>query len=77
MTCKSVAEQLLDYLDGELTEADTRDFETHLGDCATCRALLATYKKTTSLCRKTLLAGVPKELEDRCLSFLRAKLFKK
>lgn len=37
MTCKLTAEQLDDYLTGDLHDAALRQFEQHLGECADCR----------------------------------------
>jgi len=72
--CKHSAELLLDYTDGALDEDQRASMETHLSACPGCRVLLATYKKTTSLCRKALHAAVPQDVEDRLISFLRSRL---
>jgi anti-sigma factor RsiW len=73
MTCKRAAELLLDYHDGTLDVDDRQELDAHLAQCATCRAFVATYKTTTSLCRKVLSSTVPADIEDRLLSFLRSK----
>ncbi len=72
MTCKRAAELLLDYQDGTLDMDDKGRLESHLAHCAACRAFTATYKTTTSLCRRVLAATVPSDVEDRLISFLRS-----
>lgn len=74
MNCRRAAELLLDFLDGELELAVSQELELHLHACQPCKVLVGTYKKTTILCRKALLAHVPADLEDRLVSFLRSQL---
>ena len=38
MTCVDLDSVVYPYLDGELEEADRKDFEDHLGSCASCAA---------------------------------------
>jgi len=40
MDCKTASELLPLYFDGELDRATSREFETHLDECAECRATL-------------------------------------
>lgn len=40
MNCKSLTEQLYDYLEGELDDARTGQFDQHLGECASCRQIV-------------------------------------
>ena len=49
MTCKEIADFLMDYLNGELGEAKRIIFEEHLGDCADCVAYLQSYAMTVKL----------------------------
>ncbi len=77
MNCKHSTELLLEYTDGTLDEAARVDFEHHMERCAGCRILLATYRKTTTLCKKALHAAVPHDVEERVLSFLRKRLSSK
>ncbi len=56
MNCSDRSAQLHGYLDGELSAADARAFETHLARCENCRrelaALRALRAATTSLARE-------------------------
>ena len=74
LNCKRCTELLLDYQEGTLDAETTVEFEQHMKNCECCRVLLATYAKTSSLCCATLKAVVPKDVEDRVLSFLRGKM---
>src|SRR6478609_5619248 len=49
MTCQEVAEFLMEYLDGRLSEPERRCFEEHLGECPECVAYLETYQETIRL----------------------------
>lgn len=70
MTCRDVAEFMMDYLSGELPREAVRRFEAHLGACPNCVRYLAAYKATVELGRRAFeddeqpatSAGVPEEL---------------
>ena len=49
MTCRELADFLMDYLDGQLPDAQRREFETHLGACPACVAYLDSYHRTINL----------------------------
>ena len=49
MTCKEIADFLMDYLDGELALAKRVIFEEHLGECPACVAYLQSYAMTVKL----------------------------
>ena len=72
--CKRCAELLLEYSDDTLDAEAKIEFESHMQACECCRVLMATYKKTSSLCCAALKATVPKDVEERVVSFLRGKL---
>lgn len=44
MTCKLIAEQLDDYLEGELHDAQMRLVDQHLGECADCQQAVDSQK---------------------------------
>ncbi|GEM_PF-1305100 len=54
MKCRQVQFYLTDYLSGNLSLNDTRDFEEHLAACATCRLLVQEERKLV-----TTLRGLP------------------
>jgi anti-sigma factor RsiW len=74
MTCKEVADFLLEYTAGELPP-DVEDlFEVHLSRCPNCREYVALYRTTVTLARHALDdvdaidAGVPDDLVTAILA---------
>jgi anti-sigma factor RsiW len=76
VTCRELADFLLDYASGELA-SDVRDaFERHLGACSNCREYLALYLKSVELGRHAcayedalaIAAGVPDDLVEAILA---------
>ena len=76
MTCRELADFILDYLDGGLA-ADVRDrFERHLTRCPNCRRYIAAYETTVSLGRRAFddetatpdRTGAPEDLIKAILS---------
>jgi anti-sigma factor RsiW len=55
MTCRELAEFLIDYVSGDLPESTRGVFEAHLAVCRDCRNYLDSYRKTIAL-SKTALA---------------------
>ena len=53
MTCRELADFLVDYLEGSLPEAQRGAFERHLALCPTCVAYLDSYRKTVALASET------------------------
>ena len=49
MTCREVADFMLDYTSGELPVEVRAVFERHLERCANCREYLALYLKSVEL----------------------------
>jgi anti-sigma factor RsiW len=49
MTCREIADFLMNYLDGELTQAEREVFEEHLGLCPECVTYLQTYRITVQV----------------------------
>jgi anti-sigma factor RsiW len=70
MTCREVADFMLDYAGGELADDTRAIFDDHLARCANCREYLALYLKSIELGRRAFVeddalavgAGVPEEL---------------
>jgi anti-sigma factor RsiW len=52
VTCRELADFLMDYLSGELPEAVRVTFEQHLARCPDCVNYLAAYKATVELNRE-------------------------
>ena len=69
MTCKEVADFLLEYTTGELPAEARAVFDEHLRRCRNCREYLALYLTTIELgrrafddARNAVDAGVPEDL---------------
>jgi anti-sigma factor RsiW len=77
MTCRDVAEFLMDYLEGLLPEPQRMCFEEHLGQCPDCVAYLATYRQAVRLARNACFSGAdsaPAEIpEDLVRAVLAAR----
>ena len=69
MTCRELTEFLMDYLEGELPEAQRATFAQHVELCPPCLTYLKTYQEAVDLGRSVcsdasdaLPADVPEEL---------------
>lgn len=49
MTCRELAEFLLAYINGELSPAETSEFDRHMKVCPACVKYVDSYKKTIHL----------------------------
>jgi anti-sigma factor RsiW len=49
LACQEVVELVTDYLEGALSPADHRRFETHLAGCPHCTEYLAQMRETITL----------------------------
>ena len=54
ITCQQLIDFIGAYLDQELSQDESSEFERHLAVCPSCVAYLSTYRKTVTLAR---LAG--------------------
>ena len=61
MDCKDLAEFLMNYLDGELTEVQRAEFEAHLEICPSCIDYIESYERTIRL-GKECEAATPREM---------------
>ncbi len=75
-SCKDSIALLLEYLDGNLSDEVRARLATHLGDCTPCEEFLRSYRATPGLCKKALVARVPKSVADKLTSFLKEELKK-
>ena len=74
MTCRELIDILDDYLDGTLPDDIRSGLESHLADCAPCRAYLATYRKTREIGTAATRVEMPDEMRARLRRFLSDKL---
>ena len=49
MTCRELIDFLMEYLGGELPEAERSEFDRHLSLCSPCVAYLNSYQETVKL----------------------------
>jgi anti-sigma factor RsiW len=73
-TCKNSIHALLEYVDGELSEAEAMQLREHLQGCTPCVDFLQTYRATPKLARRALVDEMPGELANKLKAFLRSKL---
>ena len=69
MTCREIADFLMQYLDGELPRKQRATFESQLANCPACRMYLESYERTATLARSSkspaddsITESVPDEL---------------
>jgi anti-sigma factor RsiW len=74
--CRRLVDLLGDYVDDQLPDAQRHAVDQHVGNCAPCTAFLRQYRFAPAAVRETLLRKVPVDLENRLLSFLRARTSK-
>ena len=80
MTCRELADFILDYLEGTLEPAVSARFAHHLTVCPTCVNYIAAYRDTVALGRAAFEddersvahAGMPESLVSSILSAVRA-----
>lgn len=51
MNCKLIAEQIDDFLDGELAAAESQQLETHVSTCASCEAIITKERELRDMLR--------------------------
>jgi anti-sigma factor RsiW len=73
MACASGVQLLMEYLEGTLPPDLQEDIERHVSSCERCTAFVASYRETPRIVREVTAAGMPRELEDSLMEFLRAR----
>ncbi len=75
MTCREFIDFLMQYLGGELTEAERAQFDAHLAECPSCVSYMRTYEATIKLGKgafchpdEPVPSDVPKQLVEAILS---------
>jgi anti-sigma factor RsiW len=64
LTCRQVAERLLEYLAGELAPELCDPIRRHLCQCPACAVYAETYELTIKLSRQLPAAPLPPQLQD-------------
>jgi anti-sigma factor RsiW len=65
MYCVRSSEELISFVDGELSPAQAAEFQRHLADCPACRRELARLKQTASLVGALAEVAPPADLQAR------------
>jgi len=65
MTCRELADLLVDYLAGELADERCAMIRSHLDDCPHCVHFVATYQVTIQITRQLPVASAPEQLLER------------
>ena len=73
MTCKEITDFLLDYLNGELAEANRVIFEEHLAECPDCVAYVQSYEMTVKLAQAERETGPSQLPQDLIRAILAAR----
>jgi anti-sigma factor RsiW len=73
ITCRQLAELLIDFLSGDLPPESRDRIEKHLGDCPPCVVYLETYRLTIQLTRKLPCAPLPSACEQKLRAILEAE----
>ena len=71
ITCREVADFLMQYLDHELPPIQRQEFERHLGACGPCVHYLDSYRQTIALGKQAFAddaASIPEELVQAILA---------
>ena len=65
--CEDFLGTLSEYIDGELDPSLCHDLESHISNCANCRIVVDTMKKTISLYQQedTVNMEIPREIKTR------------
>ena len=70
MNCKVAGEELLAFVEGELRANERQAIESHLADCAACRAEASALEKTVSLLHDVPDIPLPVDMRARMVSRL-------
>jgi anti-sigma factor RsiW len=65
ITCRELAELLIDFIAGELPPEHHQRIEQHLRDCPPCEVFLKTYQLTIHLTRQLPCQPLPPQLVER------------
>ena len=69
--CRELADQISDYVDGELDAALCAELEAHLAECSNCRVMVDTIRKTITLYHAQAPVELPAEVEKRLYKALK------
>ena len=68
VVCQQAVELVTDYIEGSMSRADRRRFETHLSSCPHCTAYLAQMRSTIQLTGQLRSEELPSEVKEELVS---------
>ncbi len=74
VNCKSLLNELCDFLDGGLDAATVEEIKVHLDRCQDCRVLVDTTRKTIDIFCKAEPVALPQEVRNRLHEALERRL---
>ncbi len=74
VSCKKLAENLSNYIDGDLDREMCGQIERHLSHCRRCSVLLDSVRKVLVICGDEQMFELPIGYEERLNAFLNSHL---
>ncbi|MBI5878458.1 MAG: zf-HC2 domain-containing protein [Chloroflexi bacterium] len=74
--CRHLLGDLSAYLDGDAAPVVCAEIERHLRDCADCRVVIDTLRKTVTLYRTQPASRLPDDARDRLYAALNLNEYK-
>jgi anti-sigma factor RsiW len=71
LVCQQAVELVTDYLEGALSRADRRRYETHLAGCPHCTEYLAQMRKTIELTGTLTPDDLSPQMQDEFIALYR------
>jgi anti-sigma factor RsiW len=71
LVCQQAVELVTDYLEGALSRADRRRFESHLAGCPHCTEYLAQMRKTIELSGRVTPEDLSPQMQDDFIALYR------
>ena len=71
VNCHDILERMHHFIDNELAEADSRDIQAHLEDCAPCLHMVDVERLVKSLVARSCSERAPVELRQRVMFQIR------
>ena len=73
ITCKSLLDELSDFVDGELSQELRISLEAHLAKCPDCWVTLDETRRTVEISRSVNCHPLPDDVHQRLLSALESR----
>ena len=71
LVCQQAVELVTDYLEGALSRADRRRYESHLAGCPHCTEYLAQMRKTIDLTGTLTTDDLTPQMQDEFIALFR------